>query len=138
MCQVHADDVLCDRHAEDAHLSLGVELSCHFATDFHGLQPTAEGLPECALHHALEALLEPLEAHARSVRRSISRPEPLGRADTIRNPLRASGGIGRRAGFRCLCPQGRGGSSPPSPTTLSQVTVGADGGTRPAFYRTST
>src|SRR5262245_3585179 len=29
---------------------------------------------------------------------------------------RASGGIGRRAGFRCLCPQGRGGSSPPSPT----------------------
>src|SRR4029079_16570825 len=30
--------------------------------------------------------------------------------------FRASGGIGRRAGFRCLCPQGRGGSSPPSPT----------------------
>src|SRR6478752_5658187 len=29
---------------------------------------------------------------------------------------RASGGIGRRAGFRFLCPQGRGGSSPPSPT----------------------
>jgi hypothetical protein len=30
---------------------------------------------------------------------------------------RASGGIGRRAGFRCQCPLGRGGSSPPSPTT---------------------
>src|SRR3954470_18769137 len=29
---------------------------------------------------------------------------------------RASGGIGRRAGFRCLCPKGCGGSSPPSPT----------------------
>lgn len=29
---------------------------------------------------------------------------------------RASGGIGRRAGFRCQCPQGRGGSSPPSRT----------------------
>src|SRR5690242_15802381 len=29
---------------------------------------------------------------------------------------RASGGIGRRAGFRFLCPQGRGGSSPPSRT----------------------
>src|SRR5215213_5509579 len=32
---------------------------------------------------------------------------------------RASGGIGRRAGFRCLCPKGCGGSSPPSPTTAS-------------------
>ena len=30
---------------------------------------------------------------------------------------RASGGIGRRAGFRFLCPQGREGSSPSSPTT---------------------
>src|SRR4051812_10723664 len=29
---------------------------------------------------------------------------------------RASGGIGRRAGFRFQCPKGRGGSSPPSPT----------------------
>src|SRR5690625_413544 len=28
----------------------------------------------------------------------------------------ASGGIGRRAGFRCQCPQGRGGSTPPSRT----------------------
>ena len=30
---------------------------------------------------------------------------------------RASGGIGRRAGFRCQCPKGRGGSTPPSRTT---------------------
>src|SRR5688572_8402994 len=29
---------------------------------------------------------------------------------------RASGGIGRRAGFRCQCPKGRGGSTPPSRT----------------------
>ncbi len=29
---------------------------------------------------------------------------------------RASGGIGRRAGFRCQCLHGRGGSSPPSRT----------------------
>ncbi len=29
---------------------------------------------------------------------------------------RASGGIGRRAGFRCQCSQERGGSSPPSRT----------------------
>ena len=32
---------------------------------------------------------------------------------------RASGGIGRRAGFRCQCPKGRGGSSPPSRTQRS-------------------
>ncbi len=33
---------------------------------------------------------------------------------------RASGGIGRRAGFRFLCPKGCGGSSPPSPTKGSR------------------
>ena len=33
---------------------------------------------------------------------------------------RASGGIGRRAGFRFLCPKGCGGSSPPSPTPRSR------------------
>ena len=32
--------------------------------------------------------------------------------------LRASGEIGRRAGFRCLYPKGCGGSSPPSPTIV--------------------
>ena len=41
--------------------------------------------------------------------------EPGASTATIRGP-RASGGIGRRAGFRFLCPQGRGGSTPPSPT----------------------
>ena len=35
---------------------------------------------------------------------------------TFGTSTRASGGIGRRAGFRFLCPKGRGGSSPPSPT----------------------
>lgn len=33
---------------------------------------------------------------------------------------RASGGIGRRAGFRFLCPKGREGSSPSSPTVKLQ------------------
>jgi hypothetical protein len=32
--------------------------------------------------------------------------------------LRASGGIGRRARFRSVCPQGRGGSTPPSRTLV--------------------
>src|ERR1700735_4347623 len=40
---------------------------------------------------------------------------------------RASGGIGRRAGFRFLCPRGCGGSSPPSPTRLtSTFVIGVD------------
>ena len=36
---------------------------------------------------------------------------------------RASGGIGRRAGFRILWTQVRGGSSPPSPTCRLHVFV---------------
>src|SRR5690606_2742475 len=42
------------------------------------------------------------------------------------------------AGFRCQCPQGRGGSSPPSPTQSSQVRPYAGGANRADFYRTST
>ncbi len=38
---------------------------------------------------------------------------------TLPDAARASGGIGRRAGFRFLCPQGREGSSPSSRTHLS-------------------
>ena len=34
---------------------------------------------------------------------------------------------GRRAGFRCQCPSGRGGSSPPSPTTSSSARCGTSG-----------
>ena len=40
-------------------------------------------------------------------------PPPTG---TLRPAPRAGGGIGRRARFRSVCPQGHGGSSPPSPT----------------------
>src|SRR6202051_3352182 len=44
-------------------------------------------------------------------------PETVGYRDAV---ARASGGIGRRAGFRFLCPKGCGGSSPPSPTQGSR------------------
>ena len=46
---------------------------------------------------------------------------------------RASGGIGRRAGFRFLCPKGCGGSSPPSPTQkwTPGPPCGATGGDEP-------
>ena len=43
-------------------------------------------------------------------------PDPIPSIDT-----RASGGIGRRAGFRCLCPSGCEGSSPSSRTRLQQL-----------------
>ena len=43
-------------------------------------------------------------------------PDPIPSIDT-----RASGGIGRRAGFRCLCPSGCEGSSPSSRTRHQQV-----------------
>ena len=43
-------------------------------------------------------------------------PDPIPSIDT-----RASGGIGRRAGFRCLCPSGCEGSSPSSRTILQRL-----------------
>jgi hypothetical protein len=47
----------------------------------------------------------------------VGSPEGTGGWSGIVTPsLGASGGIGRRAGFRFLCPKGCGGSSPPSPT----------------------
>ena len=39
----------------------------------------------------------------------------------VRQQPRASGGIGRRAGFRFLCPKGREGSSPSSRTAPSHT-----------------
>ncbi len=45
------------------------------------------------------------------------------RASYARTPPRASGGIGRRAGFRCLCPKGCEGSSPSSRTTRRSSSV---------------
>ena len=52
--------------------------------------------------------------HHRAVEPLATQPDP---GATLTSSTRASGGIGRRAGFRCQCPKGRGGSSPPSPTT---------------------
>jgi len=43
-----------------------------------------------------------------------------------------------RAGFRFLCPKGRGGSSPPSPTPKVLVRRGAAGPETGNFYRIST
>ena len=45
---------------------------------------------------------------------------------------------GRRAGFRCQCSKGRGGSSPPSPTGRPQLSWGLFASREGVFYRTST
>ena len=111
-------------------------------TDLDGLESAAEGLVEGPLHQPLEPPLEPLESHGRECTEQSLATEParapaehlevrgrlrgqrrsfVGWAVGYPVALRASGGIGRRAGFRCLCPKGCGGSSPPSPTVF-QVT----------------
>ncbi len=46
--------------------------------------------------------------------RSIVASEKLCIRPRQQSTFRESGGIGRRAGFRIQCPEGRGGSSPPS------------------------
>lgn len=46
--------------------------------------------------------------------------------ETARNSTSASGGIGRLAGFRCQCSQGRAGSTPASRTTSEQSSLCSD------------
>ena len=107
-------------HAERA---AGVELAHEPATDLDGLEAAAEGLARRCPRPAARACARtagvpssddiPAAVHSLSTARMTS---ATSRTVLVPCPARASGGIGRRAGFRFLCPQGRGGSSPPSPT----------------------
>src|SRR3954467_12176362 len=75
---------------------------------------------------------EPAVAAAGAVRARTQRMVP--RPPLLRFPSpRASGGIGRRAGFRFLCPKGRGGSTPPSPTRGCFVEGGEKPGSNVGF-----
>src|SRR5438552_373510 len=99
-----------------AERAAGVHLAPDAATDLNGLEAAAaERFREGAFDQPLKPSLEPLQSH---------RSDATG-ATTSGNvhmdwydhpPTRASRGTGRRAGFRFLCPQGCGGSSPPSRT----------------------
>src|SRR5690606_23139374 len=62
--------------------------------------------------------------HPPSSRHAESR-DILGKLSSSEPDTRASGGIGRRAGFRCQCPYGRGGSSPPSRTDGPELRHGS-------------
>src|SRR5207247_6495128 len=111
----------------------------------HGLEAGSEGLGEHPLDHAFEVAFELVQdpqvvrlqgRRSRGVhglypagllppsgakaRHALSTESPQRGLLPSRGPPRASGGIGRRAGFRFLWGQPRGGSSPLSPTTLSR------------------
>ncbi len=67
-------------------------------------------------------MTETLAVHAQSFPGMAERFDPVPHLTVLEVSswlllTRASGGIGRRAGFRFLCPKGREGSSPSSRTT---------------------
>ena len=114
-----------------AHPAVQVHLARQPPPDLYRLEVASERLGQRTLHQTLEALLELLESHGspqttgpRRPIRAHGRPDlPTKAIEALSRPgyyscpvARASGGIGRRAGFRFLCPKGCGGSSPPSPT----------------------
>ena len=103
-----------DRAAPDVDRAVVVHLADQAPAELDRAQPAPEDAGEHALDHALEPALEPLETHEGP--RYPARQASVQVAIALSLLTRASGGIGRRAGFRFLCPKGRGGSSPPSPT----------------------
>jgi hypothetical protein len=102
--------------AVHAHGPVEVHLPGDTASELDGLYPAAKRLREDALDQPLQPLLELMQSH-------LSGEHTHAAPGTLRGP-RASGGIGRRAGFRFLCPKGRGGSSPPSPTRVKVLVKG--------------
>src|SRR5581483_2873408 len=127
--QVDGEVVRHHRAPADVDGAVVVHLPHEPAAELDGAQAAAEGACEDTLHHSLESPFESGQAHGRPLYAGLV---------TWPTVTRASGGIGRRAGFRFLCPQGRGGSSPPSPTRFSQVTAYARCADLADFYRTST
>ena len=103
-----------------------VELTLQRARDLDRLDLGLEGPGEGAVDHALDAPLEALQdPHRHLLESGVG--APLGSASMVSaqeeaqthllpwsvSSPRASGGIGRRAGFRFQCPKGCGGHQPP-------------------------
>jgi hypothetical protein len=124
-----------------------IHLAGQPAADLDRLEAASKRLGQRTLHQTLEALLKLLESHClpeitgRGPRTGIHRASdlvtpvraagPRRRRDYCWPVTRASGGIGRRAGFRFLCPKGCAGSSPASPTTSREIARFADRRGRP-------
>src|SRR5436309_6056278 len=105
----------------------------HLALDRAGhldrLQLGPEGAREGTLYHAFKTTLEALQNSQRATSLHVPRPRwypGRGSARGRANLLVARGGWrnGRRARFRSVCPKGREGSNPSSPTSRSLLLVG--------------
>src|SRR5690606_39571008 len=156
--QVDGEVVRGHRLATDADRDVVVHLPGQAAGELDGSDARPEGAGERALDHAFQPPCETTDRHEWAGYRCApsftlsgagrGHGGPARRWWILRTPryrrglaARASGGIGRRAGFRCQCPKGRGGSSPPSPTRLvgSPVTDrGSQGDQRRGQARTTT
>src|SRR5919106_1572119 len=133
-----------DPDPADPHGLSGLHLPQQASAELHRLEGGAEGLGEEPLDQAFQTTLEiAKDAHSdavsagrtaiRAIISSPSRPEPQARCAAGRRlgeperpllPWVSRSGEwrnGRRAGFRTLWAQARGGSSPLSPTGLSPV-----------------
>ena len=98
-----------------------VHLPLHRASHLDGLQLGLEGAREGTLDHALEPSLEALQNSHRATSFPSHPPDRIRGAGALAdraNLLIAQGGWrnGRRARFRSVCPKGREGSNPSSPT----------------------
>src|SRR5208282_957296 len=112
-----------------------VHLTLDRARHLDWLQLGPEGAREGTFYHAFKTTLEALQNSQRATSLHVPRPRwypGRGSARGRANLLVAQGGWrnGRRARFRSVCPKGREGSNPSSPT--NQVHSGPDGhaGTR--------
>src|SRR5260370_39118383 len=106
-----------------------VHLPLHRARHFDRLQFGPEGAREGTLYHAFKPTLEALQNSQRATSLHVPRPRwyPGRRSARGRaNLLVAQGGWrnGRPARFRSVCPKGREGSNPSSPTSRLVLVVG--------------
>src|SRR5690242_2359955 len=112
----------------------------HLALDRAGyldrLQLGPEGAREGTLYHAFKTTLEALQYSQRATSLHVPRPRwypGRGSARGRANLLVARGGWrnGRRARFRSVCPKGREGSNPSSPTSRRMLLGGLRPPSRP-------
>src|SRR6185312_13182725 len=113
-----------------------VHLTLDRAGHLDRLQLGPEGAREGTLYHAFKTTLEALQNSQRATSLHVPRPRwypGRGSARGRANLLVAQGGWrnGRRARFRSVCPKGREGSNPSSPTSRLSLL----GGLRPPAPR---
>lgn len=101
--------------------SPGVHIALESSSDLYRLQPGLERAGEDSLDESFQSVFEIPQHHRNTLAVEETEVSQRDRPGTIlRHSFgwvpRASGGIGRHAGFRFLCSKGREGSSPSSRT----------------------